>query len=167
MQVRYKAVYTLIPSYLGYFPPSQNKGWEKTKHNQDTDLTGLLKNSPGDTLCDTLANPIACQSSLAGLRECPTGYRKAWNGRLCPAVLLSLIISSTFIITALLLFFKERIMTPIYTRLSTWAILREWLYSSFYEEPVRLKMKKKKKKKVIQLHFLLHLKQRIKWKPFI
>lgn len=28
-------------------------------------------------LCDTLANPTASQSSLAGLRECPTGYQKA------------------------------------------------------------------------------------------
>ena len=87
---------------------------------------------------------LSSQSLLVGLRGCPTCHQKAWSSHLFPAVFyLSLIISSTFIIIALLLFFKERTMTPIYTQLNTLSILREWLYSSFYKEPVGLKHEKK------------------------
>lgn len=159
MQVRYKQ-YILWSLLIWYIPPIPEQRMRKDKAQPRHGFNGTAqKFTWGHILCDTLANPIASQSSLAGLREWPTRYQKAWNGRLCPAVLLSLIISSTFIITALLLFFKERIMTPIYTRLSTWAILREWLYSSFYEEPVMLKMKKKKKMSSNYISFSISSKE--------
>ena len=73
------------------------------------------------------------------LTPCPTCYPKAWKGPLCPAGLIPFIISSTFIRRELLLFIKERTMTPIYTQLNTLAILREWLLTPFYKEPVGLK----------------------------
>lgn len=91
-----------------------------------------------------------------GRGGCPTGQQMGWDGHLCPTVLSSLMISSTLIITAFLLFFKERIMTPIYTQLNMLAISREWLASHFLKSQSGLKIR------VIQFRFLLYLKQRIK-----
>lgn len=106
-----------------------------------------LGNSPG--VCGftqrrpsgATANPSASGSFHAeGHRGCPTGRQMAWDGHLCPTVLSSLMISSTFIIMAFLPFFKERIMTPIYTAQHV-SHFEGVALLSFSKEPVRLKNK--------------------------
>ena len=107
------------------------------KHNVDTDVRRLL----GHWSWTSALSPWQGLPFLLGLwlTQCPTCYQKAWKGHLCPAGLIRFIISSTFIRIALLLFIKERTMTPIYTQLNMLAILREWLLAPFYKELVGLK----------------------------
>lgn len=121
----------------GCLLPAYSKRWEKTSHNINTDVRRVFGHPPWTRALP----PRQGLPFLLGvwLTQCPTCYQKAWKGHVCPAGLIPFIISSTFIRIALPLLIKERTMTPIYTQLNTLAILREWLLTPFYKEPVGLK----------------------------